>query len=168
MALAATSFLLKGGAAGAGAIALARPSVEMAPMHPVPIARASQTTGPITLRGRVVEVYGDKFVLQDASGRMLVDTGPRAERPVLTAGALATVQGRFDDGFIHASFLVDPEGNVTELGPQGHPRHGPPPPEGADCGPPPLPPLPGHGPPTSAPAIVGINDASASSASAGR
>ncbi len=133
--LAAAGLLVVGGAAGAAAIEATRPSVEMAPMTPVAIARLAQTSGPVTLRGRVAEVYGDKFVLDDGSGKTLIDTGRRGDDSQLVAlGATTTVQGRYERGFVHASFLVDARGNVTQLGPLGGPphrdRHGPPPPHG--------------------------------------
>ncbi len=88
-----------------------------------PIALA----GPITLHGRAVEAYGNKLVLQDANGRTLVNTGLGAERPVLIIGATATLRGRFDDGFVQASFLLDPARAVTQPAPQGRPLQGPPP-----------------------------------------
>lgn len=145
IALATVGLLLAGGAAGAAAIEATRPSVEMAPMAPVAIARLAQTSGPVTLRGRVAEVYGNKFVLDDGSGKALVDTGPRGDDGALVAlGGTTIVQGRYERGFVHASFLVDGSGNVTQLGPVGgpphHDRHSPPPPhDGADRGPPPPP-----------------------------
>ena len=145
MGLATVGLLLVGGAAGAAAIEATRPPVEMAPMTPIAIARLAQTSGPVTLRGRVAEVYGNKFVLDDGSGKTLVDTGPRGDDGALVAlGVTTTVQGRYERGFVHASFLVDTRGNVTQLGPvEGpphHDRHGPPPPHGGpDRGPPPPP-----------------------------
>jgi len=143
--LATVGLLVVGGAAGAAAIEATRPPVEMAPMAPVAIARLAQTSGPVTLRGRVAEVYGNKFVLDDGSGKTLVDTGPRGDDGGLVAlGATTTVQGRYERGFVHASFLVDGGGNVTQLGPVGgpphHDRHGAPSPHGGpDRGPPPPP-----------------------------
>ena len=34
----------------------------------------------IRLEGRVAEIFGNRFVLEDATGRTLVETGPRGER----------------------------------------------------------------------------------------
>ena len=43
--------------------------------------------------GQVAEVFGNKFIIQDDSGRTLVDTGPRGE------------------GGFYAAYFRDPEGN---------------------------------------------------------
>lgn len=138
----AVALLIVGGAAGAAAIEATRPTIEMAPMVAVPIARLGQTSGPVTLKGRVAERFGHMFVLADGSGRALVDTGPRGDSDAaLAVGAPTTVQGRFDRGIVHASFLVDAQGSVTALAPPPPPPgpHGPPPPHaGPDAPPPPL------------------------------
>ena len=146
-AIAAILLLGAGAAGGAGAVAMTRPSVEMAPARPVPIASLSGQSGIVTVRGRVAEVYGGRFTVQDGSGRTLVDAGPDAGNAP-AAGADVTVQGRFDDGVLRASFLVGADGAVAPLGPPpGGPRHGPgpgragpPPPAcGPEGAPPPLP-----------------------------
>jgi hypothetical protein len=152
IALAALGLLVLGGAAGAVVVAETRPSVTMAPATPVAI-RSLTADGIVTIRGRVAEIYGNKFILADASGRALVDTGRQGdERALVTAGEPVTVQGRFDRGFVHAAFLVGPDAKVTALGPLGgpphghHGEHGPdhgpdgPPPPHADRGAPPPPP----------------------------
>ena len=148
--LAAILLLGLGAAGGAGAVLMTRPGVEMAPAQPVAIASLSARTGIVTVRGRVAEVYGGRFTVQDGSGRTLVDAGPRAPDGAVTAGAQVTVQGRFDDGVLHASFLVGADGNVTPLGPpHGGPRHGPGPRGEPGCGP------EGAGPPPPPPATQG-------------
>lgn len=141
-ALAAAALLALGGGAGAVAMHAARPSVTMAPAVPVAI-RALSSSGIVTIRGRVAEIYGNKFIIADASGRALVETGREGEDGrLVTAGEPVTVQGRFDRGFVHAAFLVAPDGKVTALGPLDgprHGRHGPPhgPEDGPDGPPPP-------------------------------
>lgn len=143
-ALTAILLLGLGAAGGAGAVSMTRPGVEMAPAQPVAIASLAGRTGIVTVRGRVAEVYGGRFTVRDGSGRTLVDAGPRALDGAVTAGAQVTVQGRFDEGVLRASFLVGADGNVTPLGPpHGGPRHGPGPrgdgPPGPGCAPPPPP-----------------------------
>ncbi|TPG07514.1 hypothetical protein EAH84_14480 [Sphingomonas oligophenolica] len=114
-----------GGGAGAVAMQATRPSVSMAPATPVAI-RSLSSSGIVTIRGRVAEIYGNKFVMQDASGRALVDTGREGQDGrLVTAGEPVTVQGRFDRGFVHAAFLVGPDNKVVALGPLGGPRDGP-------------------------------------------
>ncbi|MES2057005.1 MAG: hypothetical protein V4564_13800 [Pseudomonadota bacterium] len=155
--LAAVALLGVGVAAGAAAIRVNGPSIELAPIKPVAISGLTDSTNLITLRGKVAEVYGPMFVMQDSSGKALIDGGRRhgilgmgADSPVAT-GATVTIQGRFHDGIVHASFLIGADGKVTTLGGPPHgprgPRHDGPDggPEGRD-GPPP-PPADGAAPP---------------------
>ncbi len=170
-ALAAVALLALGGGAGAVAMHATRPSVTMAPAAPVAI-RSLASGGIVTIRGRVAEIYGNKFIMADASGRALVETGREGEDGrLVTAGEPVTVQGRFERGFVHAGFLVGPDNKVTALGPLGGPPHGghgprhgpddgpwgPPPPPGADrdgdAAPPP-PPAAGAAPATAVPAAA--------------
>lgn len=120
--IAAVALVAVGGAAGALALAETRPSVTMAPATPVAI-RSLAAEGIVTVRGRVAEVYGNKFVMADATGRALIDTGPGGEDGLVKPNDPVTVQGRFDHGFIRAAFLVAPDGKITALGPLD--RHGP-------------------------------------------
>lgn len=109
--------LLLLGAAGGGAVAhMARPAVEMAPANAVAISSLAQRQGIVTVKGKVAEVYGDRFVIADGSGRTMVDAG-RAGRDV-QSGAPVTVQGRYDNGQLHASFMVDRNGTVEPVGPR--------------------------------------------------
>jgi hypothetical protein len=101
--------LALGGAAGAGAVAYTRPPVEMAPTVPTAIAQVPQRSGITTVKGKVAEVYGDRFVLQDGTGRLLVDLGRDGSGQVRAGNALM-VQGRYDNGQLRASYLVDPQG----------------------------------------------------------
>ncbi len=150
--------LALGAAGGAGAVSLTRPAVELAPTVATPVARLAAGDGVVTVKGRVAEVYGDRFVLQDASGRTMVDAGRDA---VPTRGATLAVQGRFDDGQLRASYLIDPAGKVTPVGrgprhdkrgPGGPGHEGPDGPRGPRAGAPCAPaPVPGAAP---APAAV--------------
>ena len=162
LALFGAGLLALGGAAGAVVIAETRPSASMAPAMPVAIHSLS-STGIVTIRGRVLEVFGNKFIMADASGRTLVDTGREGDdRQLVTAGEPITVQGRFDGGFIHAAFLVRPDRKVLALGPLagpphgGHDRHGP---DDSPCDPPSPPNADRAGgvPPSSSPAAAGVN-----------
>ncbi len=136
--------LALGAAGGAGAVSLTRPAIEMAPTVPTAIARLPQTSGVVTVKGRVAEVYGDRFVVQDGSGRTLVDAGREGAGAVRTGSGL-TVQGRYDDGQLRASYLVDPDGRIEAVGarpPRGGPRGPRGPVEAGRDGPPPPPPPP--------------------------
>lgn len=122
--VAALAILAAGAVGGAGAMRMMGPQVEMAPLTPVAIAALPQDSI-VTIKGTVAEIYGNKFVLQDESGRMLVETGRAGEGGTLVAkDQPVTVQGRFDDGFLKASYLVYPDGRTMAIGPARGP-HGP-------------------------------------------
>lgn len=170
LGLGAAVLLALGGAGGAGAVSLTRPTIEMAPTIPTAIGKLPTSSGIVTVKGRVAEVYGDRFIVQDGSGRAMV-AGGRGARGAVTAGSAVMVQGRYDDGQLHASYLVDPQGRITDVAPpppppgRGHggPGHDgpPPPPPGAGAPPPPPPgagappPPPGAGAPPPPPAGAG-------------
>jgi hypothetical protein len=120
MALAAAALVAAGAAGGAGAVSLTRPTVTMAPTVATPIARLAASSGVVTVKGRVAEIYGDRMIVQDATGRTMV-AGNREVAATLSRGSAVMVQGRYDDGQLRAAYLVDPAGQVTEVGP----RHGP-------------------------------------------
>lgn len=152
--------LAAGGAIGAG---VAREVAPRAAMGPVSITRigALGTLAPslfgeavVSVRGRVVELFGDRAVVDDGSGRVLIDLG-HVSSGLLAVGQTVTVQGHAAAGGLHAQFVVTPDGRVTALhgpgrrhdGDRRHgPRHGP----GLDAGPEAG---PAAGPPAPAPAL---------------
>ena len=130
--LAAVALFAAGGAVGGVASRAFGPIAEMAPSQPVAINALATNSGIVTIRARVQEVYGNKFLAADPTGHALVDLGRAGDRSALVAsGQTVTVQGRFDQGVLHASFLVDPSGIVRALGHDGmrghdrDDRHGP-------------------------------------------
>jgi uncharacterized protein YdeI (BOF family) len=121
--VAAFAILALGAAAGAGAVKLTRPSMELAPMTPVAIS-AMSSRDLVTVKGKVVEVFGNKFIVQDDSGRALVETGPAGDDGQLVdLNEAISVQGRFERGLLHASYIVRQDGSVEALGPAGGPPH---------------------------------------------
>lgn len=121
----AFAILALGAAAGAGAMKLARPGMELAPTTPVAIS-AMQDWSLVTVKGKVAEVFGNKFIVQDDNGRALVETGPAGDNGKLVAlNESVSVQGRFEHGFLHATYIIRQDGSVEALGPAGGPpRHG--------------------------------------------
>ncbi len=114
-------------AAGAGLVAIMELQHQpiFLPLSPAPIA-AMQAWSPVAVKGQVAEIFGNKFVIQDESGRALVETGPQGEGGTLVAASeTVTVQGRFEQGFIHAVAISHADGRTDILGPPG-----PPPPPG--------------------------------------
>jgi hypothetical protein len=144
-----------GVAAGAGGTRLAQrwqPRSVML-LQPAPIS-TMQEGNSVAARGSVTENFGHFFILQDSSGRALVDLGPRGDDVDAAAeGENVTVQGLFDRGLIHAQVLAHADGRTEEFGPPPPDRR-PPPPRGygPDRGPPPppgyrIPPRADRGPP---------------------
>ncbi|MDB5657151.1 MAG: hypothetical protein JWQ94_4764 [Tardiphaga sp.] len=131
--------LVVGAAVGAGGTRLAdrwQPHPVML-LQPAPIDKMQEAT-PVAVKGEVAEVFGNKFIVQDSSGRALIDTGPRGERaPAATKGETLSVQGRFDRGVLHADIVSHADGRNEAFGPPHGPK-GPKegPSERADRGPP--------------------------------
>lgn len=122
-------------AVGAAGLSLARGGdTSLTPVVPTAIASlASSAT--VAAKGEVAEVYGNKFVMQDGTGRALVETGRDGEDGKLVAkGETVTVQGRFENGFLHARLIGHTDGNTVTLGPVGGPPPGPPGPAGDRVG----------------------------------
>ena len=137
-----------GGTLGAAVAHEVAPVAVMAPVSLTRIAALGTTARSwvgetvVSVRGRVVEVFGDRFVLDDGSGRTLIELG-RGASGLVAVGQVVTLQGDLVDGGLHARFLVAADGRVVALrgpgGPRGEEgRRGPPPPPGArDAGRPP-------------------------------
>jgi uncharacterized protein YdeI (BOF family) len=124
--IAAFAVLAIGAAAGAGAMKMTRPSVELAPLTPTAITNLKDDRSVVTVKGQVAEIFGNKFVVQDDTGRALIETGPAGDEGKLVAvNEAVSVQGRFDRGFLRASYIVHADGKMEMLGPPG-----PPPPHG--------------------------------------
>ncbi|MDO7843419.1 hypothetical protein [Sphingomonas immobilis] len=121
---AAIALLVIGGGAGAFAGHAFHPAIAMAPIHATAIKGLTDGSGIVTVKGRVAERYGNQFVLDDGTGKTLIDAGPAGEDSSLApAGSIVSVQGRFEHGGLRPSFLVDPAGKVIEVGHRGPGRH---------------------------------------------
>jgi hypothetical protein len=117
--------LALGAAGGAGAYRHMQKSHPQSVLllQPAPIAEMTNS-GPVAVKGQVDEIFGNKFIIQDDSGRTLVDTGPRGEGgKLVTKGETITVKGRFENGFIHANVMTRADGTSEAFGPPKPPRH---------------------------------------------
>lgn len=123
--------LLVGAVAGAGVMKLSNHDERQALLPPVAIS-AMADDALVAVKGNVAEIFGNKFIISDSSGRALVDVGPEGDdAPVVKQNEEITVQGRFDNGFIRAGMVIHADGRVDELRPphrhgprDGGPRHG--------------------------------------------
>ena len=123
-------------AVGAGATALAQrgQGVTVVALTPAPIT-AMKDWSPVAVKGQVAEIFGNKFVVQDDTGRALVETGRQGEDGRLVAKSeTVTVQGRFEHGFIHAVAIQHADGRNDVVALPGPPPH-PPRPVGPGAGP---------------------------------
>lgn len=109
---------------GVTAVALQSRQPALVMLTPAPIA-AMQDWNAVAVKGQVADIFGNKFILQDESGRALVETGPRGEGGTLVAKSeTVTVQGRFEHGFIHAQVVSHGDGRNDIVGPPGPPHGG--------------------------------------------
>lgn len=123
--------------------ACAKPPVVLT-LTPAPVA-SMKDGGMVAVKGQAAEIFGNKFILQDGSGRALVETGPKGDDGRLVGkGQTVTVQGLYEHGFIHAQLITAADGKTTLLDmPPPPPSGGPRPPHGpGDCMTPPAPPAP--------------------------
>lgn len=83
-----------------------------------PIGDLTQTEG-ISISGTIVawgEADENEFVLEDESGRVTVDAGPRWWKDLnLNLGDAVTVQGEMDDGEFDAFSITYADGTVVEI-----------------------------------------------------
>ena len=125
--LAAAAVLVGAFVVGGGVTAVAlqgrQPTLVM--LTPTPIT-AMHDWSAVAVKGQVAEIFGNKFIIQDESGRALVETGLRRDGGQLVAKSeTVTVQGRFERGFIHAQAISHSDGRNDLVGPAGPPRGGP-------------------------------------------
>ncbi len=148
----ALAVLIVGAAAGAGGVRMVqhwRPQSVML-LQPTAIDKLAEG-GPAAVKGSIAEIFGNKFVLDDGTGRALVDLGPRGENAdAVVKGETVTVQGMFDHGIVHARIVSHADGRNEAFDAPPPPAPGappPPPPGGPAAGaPPPPPPPPGQQP----------------------
>jgi hypothetical protein len=106
-----------GGGVTATALQVRRPTLIM--LTPAPIT-SMRDWSEVAVKGQVAEAFGNKFIVQDESGRALVDTGPSGETGNLVAKSeIVSVQGRFEHGSIHAQAISHPDGRNDFFGPPG-------------------------------------------------
>ncbi|NJP08372.1 MAG: DNA-binding protein [Leptolyngbyaceae cyanobacterium RU_5_1] len=79
----------------------------------------------VTVSGNVTQVVGNSFVLDDGSGQLVVDAGPRWRQPItLTPGERVTVRGEVGrSGEFDAFSITRSNGTVINI----RPAEGPPP-----------------------------------------
>lgn len=78
----------------------------------------------ITISGEIKSVVGNNFILNDSTGEIIVDAGPRWWHQLdLTPGESVTVVGEIDEGEFDAFSITRENGAVINI----RPPQGPPP-----------------------------------------
>ena len=128
----ALAMLVVGAAAGAGGLRMAQSWQPQSVMllQPTPVSKLAAGE-PAAVKGSVTEIFGNKFILDDGTGRALVDLGPRGENAdVVVKGETVTVQGIFDRGIMHARIVSHADGRNEAFDGPPPPAPGAPPPPG--------------------------------------
>jgi hypothetical protein len=152
LAGAAFAVLIAGAAAGAGGVKVAQRWQPQSVMLLQPTAINRLAAGDsVAVKGSVAEIFGNKFVLDDGTGRALIDLGPRGEdSDAVIKGETVTVQGMFDRGIVHARIVSHADGRNEAFDSPPPPPDAPPPPRPPGAPPPradvPPPPPPGAPP----------------------
>jgi uncharacterized protein YdeI (BOF family) len=104
-------------AAGLGGAALGQtqPPAPAPAQTQTPIGSLATTQG-VTIRGAVTDVFGNKFVVEDQSGRVLVETGPAwHSRVQMEVGETVTVTGEPDEGGFDAFTIQRANGETVTI-----------------------------------------------------
>jgi len=135
----ALAVLIVGAAAGAGGVKMAQRWQPQSVMLLQPTAiNKLEAEDAVAVRGSVAEIFGNKFVLDDGTGRALIDLGPRGEdTDTVSKGETVTVQGMFDRGIVHARIVSHADGRNEAFDAPPPPADAPPPPRRAEGPPPP-------------------------------
>lgn len=146
LAGAALAVLIVGAAAGAGGVKMAQRWQPQSVMLLQPMAINRLEAGDaVAVKGSVAEIFGNKFVLDDGTGRALIDLGPRGEDvDTVSKRETVTVQGMFDRGIVHARIVSHADGRNEAFDGPPPPPDAPPLPRRAEG---PLPPPPPGAPP---------------------
>lgn len=89
----------------------------------ISIRDLQRNTG-IAISGEIRDVVGNEFILDDGTGRVIVDAGPRWYHQLnFKSGDRVTVIGEYDDGEFDAFSITYADGRVIQV----RPADGPPP-----------------------------------------
>lgn len=89
----------------------------------VPIGEIQRTQG-LTISGVVTATFGNKFVIEDGTGQILVSSGPPWYHQIrMNQGERVTVVGEYDDNEFDAFSITRQDGTVLNI----RPVSGPPP-----------------------------------------
>lgn len=120
---------LDGKLTAATAIAVLAIPVSLGTIYEAPVQARTrigdlQRSSGTTLSGRVISVVGNDFILDDGTGQIIVDAGPRWWKEInVSPGEQLTVVGEIDEGEFDAFSITKSDGYVINI----RPAEGPPP-----------------------------------------
>ena len=86
-------------------------------MTQTPIRELQSRQG-ITVSGEVKSIVGNQFILEDSTGQIIVDAGPRWWQPVnLSPGERVTVTGKMGRDELDAFSITRSNGSVIDIRP---------------------------------------------------
>jgi hypothetical protein len=95
------------------ALMIAMPTVALAEVRPIGQLTGSDGT---VIEGKVTHVFGNKFVLADETGSVLVDTGPRwFKQRAFKVGEVLKVRGEVDEQEFEARTVSRASGEVDTI-----------------------------------------------------
>jgi hypothetical protein len=78
--------------------------------------RDLQSNPGISISGEIQSVVGNEFILDDGTGQVIVDAGPRWYHQLdFTSGEQVTVVGEYDDGDFDAHTITRDNGEVIQI-----------------------------------------------------
>jgi uncharacterized protein YdeI (BOF family) len=84
--------------------------------------RDLQRNSGVSISGQIRSVVGNEFILDDGTGQIIVDAGPRWYREInLSTGERVTVVGEYDDDDFDAYTITRSNGEVIEIRQPGGP-----------------------------------------------
>lgn len=84
--------------------------------------RDLQRNAGVSISGQIRSVVGNEFILDDGTGQIIVDAGPRWYREInLSAGEQVTVVGEYDDDDFDAYQITRRNGEVIQIRQPGGP-----------------------------------------------
>ncbi|MGG6266770.1 NirD/YgiW/YdeI family stress tolerance protein [Leptolyngbya sp. AN03gr2] len=87
----------------------------------VPIRDLQRNSG-VAISGQILSVVGNEFILDDGTGQMIVDAGPRWYHQLnLSAGERVKVTGEYDDADFDAYTITRSNGEVLQIRQPGGP-----------------------------------------------
>ncbi|MBW4466525.1 MAG: DNA-binding protein [Pegethrix bostrychoides GSE-TBD4-15B] len=106
------------------ALAFVMPAIEASIAQAQVSIRELQNSSETSISGEIRSIVGNEFILDDGTGQIIVDAGPRWYHQLnLTSGERITVVGEYDDDDFDAYTITRDSGEVIQI----RPADGPPP-----------------------------------------